>query len=125
MHPTNTARSTERFQPPNLFGIKGNRMSEVSQTSSIADVEVVPDLTFASPNGVALGVDLYLPKTGSIPPPVIVWIHGGAWRANDRKHGPDMRRYFASRGFAMASIDHRLSGQDVFPAQIEDVKTAI
>ena len=78
-------------------------MSEVSQTSSIADVEVVPDLTFASPNGVALGVDLYLPKTGSIPPPVIVWIHGGAWRANDRKHGPDMRRYFASRGFAMAS----------------------
>ena len=38
---------------------------------------------------------------------------------------PDLSRFFAERGFAMVSIDYRLSGEAVFPAPIEDVKTAI
>jgi acetyl esterase/lipase len=37
---------------------------------------------------------------------------------------PDLSRFFAERGFAMVSIDYRLSGEAVFPAPIEDVKTA-
>jgi acetyl esterase/lipase len=38
---------------------------------------------------------------------------------------PDLSRFFAERGFAMVSIDYRLSDEAVFPAPIEDVKTAI
>jgi acetyl esterase/lipase len=39
--------------------------------------------------------------------------------------GPDLSRHFAARGFAMASVDYRLSTDAVFPAQIRDVKTAV
>ncbi|TQL54890.1 alpha/beta hydrolase [Subtercola boreus] len=57
--------------------------------------------------------------------PVILWLHGGAWRVGDRTLAPDLQRYFADRGFAMVSIDYRLSGDAVFPAQLDDVRTAI
>ena len=38
---------------------------------------------------------------------------------------PDLSRFFAERGFAMVSIDYRLSDEAVFPAPIEDVNSAV
>ena len=74
-----------------------------------------------------LFLDIYAPTgTGaSTPAPVVIWLHGGAWRLGDRKLAPDLRRYFADHGFAMVSIDYRLSGQAPFPAQLQDVQAAI
>ena len=88
-------------------------------------VTVVADLLFATPAGHPLYADLYLPDAVAMRRPVIVWLHGGAWRLGDRRLCPDLSRHFAERGFAMVSVDYRLSQQAVFPAQIEDVKTAL
>jgi acetyl esterase/lipase len=91
----------------------------------VYDVKVVADLEFGAPNGKPLLVDLYLPMGADNPLPVILWLHGGGWRIGDRKLGPDFRVRFAERGYAMASIEYRLSGEAIFPAQIHDVKAAI
>jgi acetyl esterase/lipase len=56
---------------------------------------------------------------------VIVWVHGGGWRFGGRRAAPDLARFFASRGFAMAAIEYRLTNRAIFPAQIEDLRTAI
>ena len=88
-------------------------------------VRRLPQQTYASPGGVALHADLYLPEGTATPPPVIVWIHGGGWRSGTRELAPDLSRFFAERGFAMVAIDYRLSRVALFPAQIEDVRTAI
>ncbi|MCM3725759.1 alpha/beta hydrolase [Neobacillus cucumis] len=88
-------------------------------------VEIITDLVYAEINGRQLLADIYLPRLKKEPLPVIIWLHGGGWRFGDRKLGPDFTRYFASKGFAMVSIDYRLSDEDTFPAQIHDVKTAI
>ncbi|MEH7418711.1 alpha/beta hydrolase [Neobacillus drentensis] len=89
------------------------------------EVRVLTDLEFASPNGKSLLLDLYLPIGAEGPVPVIVWLHGGGWRIGDRKLGPDFKVRFAESGYAMASIEYRLSGEEIFPAQIHDVKAAI
>lgn len=89
------------------------------------EVKVLKDLEFAAPNGKSLLLDLYLPLGTRKPVPVIVWLHGGGWRIGDRKLGPDFRARFALHGYAMASIEYRLSGEAIFPAQIHDVKAAI
>jgi acetyl esterase/lipase len=73
----------------------------------------------------ALLADLYIPASAPGPLPVIVWLHGGGWRFGDRRVGPDLLRFFASSGFAMASLDYRLTTEAIFPAQIEDVKAGI
>lgn len=87
-------------------------------------VSVVRDLEFASRGGAPLLADLYLPDAGGRSP-VIVWIHGGGWRSGSRRLGPDLSRYFAECGFAMVAVDYRSSAQARFPAQIEDLKTAL
>lgn len=68
-------------------------------------------------------LDLYLPK-GPGPFPTVVWIHGGGWMGGSRSDVNDAIR-LVCRGFALASVDYRLSWQAKFPAQIHDVKAAI
>jgi acetyl esterase/lipase len=80
---------------------------------------------YGRPGGVPLYADVYLPDGTASLCPAIVWIHGGGWRSGNRELGPDFRRFFGERGFAMVAIDYRLSRAAVFPAQIEDVRTAI
>ncbi|WP_078433778.1 alpha/beta hydrolase [Metabacillus halosaccharovorans] len=97
------------------------------QSSEITndEVEIIHDLVYSVQNEKELLADLYIPKNSQSPLPVIIWLHGGGWRFGDRKLGPDFTTYFASRGFAMVSIEYRLSEEVIFPAPIHDVKTAI
>ena len=83
-------------------------------------------LTYASRGGVDLLLDLYLPANPiRRPVPVIVFLHGGGWSGGTRTTGPDFKRYFAQDGFAMASIEYRLTPAITFPANVEDVRTAV
>jgi acetyl esterase/lipase len=83
-------------------------------------------LTYASRDGAELLLDLYLPAWPIRRPiPVIVFLHGGGWSGGTRTTGPDFRRHFARDGFAMASLEYRLTPSITFPANVEDVRTAI
>jgi acetyl esterase/lipase len=68
-------------------------------------------------------LDLYLPRTDG-PAPVVVWIHGGGWEKGS-KEGFIPALPLLGEGFAVASINYRLSQQAIFPAQIQDCKEAI
>jgi len=82
-------------------------------------------VVYASPGGAPQLLDLYLPQGARRPLPVIVFLHGGGWSGGTRTTGPDFRRFFARDGFAMASIEYRLTPAGVFPNNLEDVKTAV
>jgi acetyl esterase/lipase len=88
-------------------------------------VAVSPDLVYTVSGGRPRLLDLYLPSGAARPMPVVVWLHAGGWRVGNRQQAPDLSRHFAMHGFAMASIDYRLSGEATFPAQLHDVKAAI
>jgi len=81
------------------------------------------DLAYVSKGHERQKLDLFLPRAGTNPLPVIVWIHGGAWKAGSKEQCPALQ--FVARGYAVASINYRLSQHAVFPAQIEDCKAAI
>lgn len=72
-----------------------------------------------------LRLDLYTPA-GTPPFPTIVWVHGGGWQSGDKSLAPGhAARRQRERGYAVASIEYRLSGEAVFPAQIHDCKAAV
>ncbi len=72
-----------------------------------------------------LRLDLYLPA-GTPPFAVVVWVHGGGWQGGDKGLGPGHHALRQrGRGYAVASLEYRLSGEAVFPAQIQDCKAAI
>jgi len=82
------------------------------------------NITYAN-KSTANKLDIYLPATGDGPFPVIVWIHGGAFKMGSKSMVSGVEPYLVSKGYAVVSIDYRLSGEAIFPAQIYDVKAAI
>jgi acetyl esterase/lipase len=85
--------------------------------------QVHRDLEYVAGGHARNKLDLYLPAKADHPLPVIVWIHGGAWLAGSKEGCPAVP--FVAKGYAVASINYRLSQHAVFPAQIEDCKAAI
>lgn len=86
-------------------------------------VTIRRDIEFTHRHTGPLLLDLYLPGGG--PAPVVLWLHGGGWFTGDRTLAPDLCRYFAERGIAMASIEYRLSPVALYPAQLHDVRSAL
>jgi acetyl esterase/lipase len=80
------------------------------------------DIPFATVDGQQLKLDLYLPRNIANPP-LLVWVHGGAWSRGSK--GDVDAIELVREGYAIASIDYRLSTQAKFPAQIFDIKAAI
>lgn len=79
-------------------------------------------------------LDLWLPaKSSDEPVPVVLFVHGGAWRRGRREDmGHRMRRWvpgpfarMAAAGLAVACADYRLSGEAPFPAPLEDLRAAL
>ena len=77
----------------------------------------------------------------SSPAPLLVWVHGGAWRFGTNQALRDtilrtpggeqpntqalMRAAFQQAGWAVASINYRYSHQALFPGALHDVKEAV
>jgi acetyl esterase/lipase len=114
--------------------IRGGALALSVRTLSARPLEASADTTYAvqmqtlkyaSPDGVDLMLDLYLPQGAPGPLPLVVFLHGGGWSQGSRTTGPDFKRFFAQDGFAMAAIDYRLTPIVAFPKNAEDVKTAV
>ncbi|MEW4528088.1 alpha/beta hydrolase [Maioricimonas sp. JC845] len=103
---------------------------EFIRTRLPAGVRYISDIVYRNVDGSELKLDLFLPDADSTSGlPLAVWIHGGAWMRGNKAR--DFHRYdqLAARiledGFALASIEYRLSGTATFPAQIEDCTAAL
>ena len=68
-------------------------------------------------------LDLFIPSGAPNPLPLIIWIHGGAWLGGSKEQNPALA--YLQKGYAVASINYRLSQHAIFPAQIEDCKAAV
>ena len=84
-------------------------------------IQVQRDLTFDEAH--QLKLDLYRPKDITGPIPVVVWVHGGGWKNGSHKKCPAV--WLAQHGFAVASIQYRLTDVAQWPAQINDCHNAV
>ncbi|MFE1949299.1 alpha/beta fold hydrolase [Streptomyces sp. NPDC059524] len=85
--------------------------------------------------GRPLELDLWLPRpsTGEQSVPVVLFVHGGAWRRgrrddmglHTRSWDPGPFERIARAGFAVACVDYRLSGEATFPAPLDDLGAAL
>lgn len=103
--------------PPADFKIPEADVSHVSRKwLDIAYADLSP----------AQKLDLYLPEEGEGPFPVILHIHGGAFAIGDKRDiHVSVWLQGLQRGYAVAAVGYRLSGEAVFPAGLQDVKAAV
>ena len=72
-------------------------------------------------------LDVYIPPNVESPRPAVVYIHGGGWE-NQSKKGTlrnDLRRLYEDAQYVIVDINHRYSHEAIWPAQIQDCKTAV
>jgi acetyl esterase/lipase len=91
--------------------------------AEVANAAIQRDLVYKRVNGAVLALDLYCPENVSGPLPVIIWLHAGGWSRGRKEQCPAVT--LVQDGYAVASIDYRLTDVAPFPAQIEDCKAAI
>ncbi|MFI8090885.1 alpha/beta hydrolase [Streptomyces sp. NPDC086080] len=105
------------------------------EESAFSHPPVDPDATAAYGDDPDQLIDFYLPRGegGPGPAPVVVVLHGGAWRAPyDRRHISPFAAFLAGRGFAVASVEYRrgdAGGGDTiagrWPDTFDDVAAAM
>ncbi len=112
--PASTSSTTASPAPVGRGGMPG---------ASTAPTPTHADLAYAT-TSTAQKLDLWLPE-GAEPAPLVVNIHGGAFKALDKSMATDNVRQLLDAGYAVASINYRLSGEALFPAAPQDVKAAV
>lgn len=86
-----------------------------------------PDEVYVYRNvdGLDLEGDFYLPEIGDPPYPVVVLIHGGAWKSGDKTAMAYYARKLVERGYACFSINYRLTPGGKFPNNVNDCRSAV
>jgi len=87
------------------------------------NVQVTRDVEYARVGEQSLKLDLYLPEKTAKPVPLLIYVHGGAWRSGAKENPPIAP--LVGKGFAVASVEFRLTQVAPFPANIHDIKAAI
>ena len=89
---------------------------------SNGETQKLLNVEYAKVDGISLRLDVYLP-TEVEQPTLIIWVHGGAWRRGSKENPPILP--IIEKGYAVASVDYRLTPVAPFPANVHDIKAAI
>lgn len=87
-------------------------------------MKTATDVVFASPEGIDLRLDLFLPEDKRHAP-VVLCIHGGGWISGDKSDCHIVANELARRGYAAACPDYRLAPLYTYPAAVQDVRAAV
>jgi len=85
---------------------------------------VFKDVVYEHVGDRELPLDIYLPADAEGLLPLVIWVHGGGWQGGS-KNGANRFSGLLDRGYAVASVQYRLSGEAIFPAAVEDCKAAV
>lgn len=91
----------------------------------VADVEATMRMPYASYGDRTVALDLYRPRNRPGLLPGVICIHGGGWFKGSPESHANLAMGLAARGFVVANISYRLSGEAPFPAAIHDCKAAV
>jgi acetyl esterase/lipase len=95
-------------------------------------VKAYPDLVYSQISGYRpMTLDLYVPPKAGGAKPLVIYIHGGGWTGGTSRNAaayanfPAVLANLAARGYVVASVNYRLSGEARFPAAADDVDASI
>jgi acetyl esterase/lipase len=91
---------------------------------SSGDMTIARNIEFSRPAGQSLRLDIYRPSASGRYP-IVIQIYGGAWQRGAPADNSAFARSVAALGFVVIAIDYRHAPQWRWPAQIDDVRSAL
>lgn len=92
-----------------------------------ADIVETLNVPYAAVPGVEanlLSLDIHAPE-GAKGAPVVMYVHGGYWKAGDKSQKGHLPEFFCQRGFVFVSLNYRLAPAAKHPVLIQDVARAV
>lgn len=89
------------------------------------DLKEYKDVVYKTTDSTHLKLDIYHTKTMAEKAPLIVFVHGGAWKKGKKQ---DYLRYlvdYAKKGYVTATVQYRFTPKVRYPEMIQDVEDAI
>ena len=105
--------------------LRGDVKSINRNGAGLEAVSVTRDVEFGRVGDHSLRLDLYQPESDVQRAPGLIFIHGGGWSGGNKNMYGYYGGTFAEKGYVLASIEYRLSGEAPFPAALEDCKCAV
>ena len=89
------------------------------------EITEIKNIEYKYIDSTSLQLDIYKLKNLKEPAPVMIFIHGGAWRSGKRSDYLPYLIDYAKKGYVTATVSYRLVKQAVFPAAVQDVNCAV
>jgi acetyl esterase/lipase len=89
------------------------------------EIQEIKDIEYKNIDSLSLQLDIYKLKDLDEPAPVMIFIHGGAWRTGKRSDYLPYLIDYAKKGFVTITVSYRLVKQATFPAAVQDVNCAV
>lgn len=84
------------------------------------------DIVYSVVGGAQVKADFYAPELrNSKGDPFVLVVHGGGWTGGKKEDMSMLCEQLAKVGIASATVDYRLAPQSKYPAQLDDVQTAV
>jgi len=84
------------------------------------------DIVYSVVGGAQIKADFYAPELRNAKgDPFVLVVHGGAWTGGKREDMAAICLELAKVGIASATVSYRLAPQSKYPAQLDDVQTAV
>lgn len=121
---------------PRTFAVADHPLSDDPNPGAVkvwpGGVTSQADVRYAAISGWRrLTLDLYMPPRKAGPRPLVLYVHGGGWMNSDSRHFgaiadfPALAARLAGEGFVVATVEYRHAREARFPAQIQDVRSAL
>lgn len=89
------------------------------------NIKEYKDIVYNTVDSTDLKLDIYHEKNIDKPTPLLVFIHGGAWKKGDKHDYWPYLIPYAEEGYITATIQYRFTGVAKYPAQLNDVSNAV
>jgi len=89
------------------------------------DITEYKDVVYKTADSVDLKLDIYHSKEIKANAPLLVFVHGGAWKKGDKHDYLVYLISYAKKGYVTATVQYRLTDIAKYPAQLHDVQDAV
>lgn len=86
---------------------------------------IFPDVSYGRANNYELKLDVWQHKGDKIPPPTLVYYHGGGWIWGDRTGATLFFLPYLEMGWNVVNVEYRMADVSLAPAAVEDCRCAL
>lgn len=90
-----------------------------------SSISITRDVTVSVKNAPETSIDIYTPKQSSVPRPIILWLHGGAFVGGNKAQTQIYSTMLASKGYTVASLEYTRPPDARYPVPIQQANAAL